>query len=86
MKFPTKRNAVKAIVTVVANASVCKAVEELMVFAGADEDSNTVHHVALGVGTTIYFGRYHANAMNAIDRIADWRIARKEEDSAVTSA
>lgn len=81
----TKRNAVKAAVTVAANALVCQAVEETIgAFSDADED--TVHYIALGVGTGIYFGRWHDSLMRGIDRVADRRIARKEEKAAVSAA
>jgi hypothetical protein len=78
----TKRNAVKAAVTVVANSLMCQAVEEV---TETFTDSDT-HYVSLGVGTAIYFGRYHDRLMSAIDRVADRRIARKAEKEATATA
>lgn len=87
LNFATKRNAVKTVVAVTANALMCQATEEVLeTVTGADENSDTVHYTALGVGTALYFGRYHHSLMHAVDRVADWRVARKDEKNAEATA
>jgi hypothetical protein len=87
LSFATKRNAVKSFAAIAANSVTCQATEQVIVsVTDSDSDSPAVHFGALGLGSMIYYGLLHNHVMDAVDLVADWHIARKEEKTAEASA
>jgi hypothetical protein len=83
----SKRGAAKLAAAIVVNSMTCSATEKIITdVTDCEEDNTTVHYMSLGIGTMTYYSFLHRHVENAVDSIADWRIARKEKKAAATPA
>lgn len=78
-----KRNTVHFVAEAMACGATIQAAESTINHVTDEEETTTVNHFgSIAVGSVVYYAFLNRPLHSTIDRVADWRIARKERKAA----